>query len=107
VSTHPYEHSLGLLYLDLAPQHLGEQDAALSLIAHLHENGPARIRHALAYRHLVMTGDTSLLEAYFAAADIEPGGDFTSGHIASVRRHVEHSRMLKWSITGIHTFDTE
>ncbi|MFE3502939.1 hypothetical protein [Kitasatospora sp. NPDC059160] len=107
MSTRPYEHSLGLLFLDLAPEHLGEQDAALSLIAHLRENGPARIRHALACRHFVLTGDPSRLDSYFAAADIGPDDEFGREEVAAGRQYVEQGRMLEWVATGIHSFDAE
>ncbi|WP_331769246.1 hypothetical protein OG948_36260 (plasmid) [Embleya sp. NBC_00888] len=93
--------------LVLVPGHLDEDDAALALVAHLRENGPARVRHALACRRLVMTGDPSPLDAYFAAADIDPAGGFDREEVAVGRRTVEQERMPEWTATGVHAFDEE
>lgn len=107
MSNRPYEHSLGSLYLTLAPEHLDADDAALALIAHLRENGTARIRHALACRHFVLTDDESLLDSYFAASDIGPDDEFSREEVVVGRQQVEQRRKLAWVVTGVHAFDDE
>ncbi|MFH8410432.1 hypothetical protein ACH4FX_37500 [Streptomyces sp. NPDC018019] len=102
-----YEHDLGTLYLAAAPAHLNDDDAALALIANFPDISAARIKHGLACRHLVTTGDESRIDAYFDAVDIGPDHEFDAGMVAVVRRQVERMRMLEWEITGAHPNDTD
>ncbi|MFB8120559.1 hypothetical protein ACFC51_32435 [Streptomyces sp. NPDC055962] len=76
--------------------------AALALAAAFPDLSPGRMIHALACRHLVRTGDDRRIFLYFAAADIEPDGDFDPGLVAFTRREVERVRMLEWEMTGQH-----
>lgn len=104
---HPYEHDLGTLYLTFAPAHLDDNEAALALIAHVPDISTARIKHALACRHFVTTGNEAWIDAYFAAADIGPDHEFDAGMVSVARRKVERMRMLEWELTGIHPSDTD
>ncbi|MEU9420186.1 hypothetical protein [Streptomyces sp. NPDC048272] len=106
-SHRPYEHDLGSLYLAVAPSHLDHDDAALALIANFPDISAARIKHGLACRRFVSTGDESWLDAYFDAVDIGPDHEFDAGTVAVVRRQVERMRMLEWEITGVHPSDTD
>lgn len=96
-----YERSVGAHYLTVAPPALDEVEAALALIAHVPGICDARVQFALACRNLVLTGDESQLEAYFAAADIGPEHEFDADLVAAGRQTVERMRMLEWELTGI------
>jgi hypothetical protein len=102
-----YERDLGSLYLDFAPAHLDDDEAALALIAHFTDISTARVKHALACRHFVTTGDRTRIDAYFRADDIGPDQDFTPETVAAARQQVEPMRMLEWEITGAHPGDTD
>jgi hypothetical protein len=101
------EHYLGALYLAHALAHLDDDDAALALIANFPDISAARIKYGLACRQFVTSGDESLIDAYFDAADIDPDHEFDAGMVAVVRREVERMRVLEWEITGVHPSDTD
>ena len=102
-----YERSVGARSLTVAPAPLDDGEAALALIAHVPGIYYARIKHTLACRHLVLTGDDSLLKAYFTAADIGPEHEFDTETVADARLSVERMRMLEWEITGNHLTDPD
>lgn len=104
---HPYERDLGILYLTVAPANLDDAEAALALIANFPDISSARIKHGLACRHLVTTGDASRVDAYFAATDIRPEHEFDAVMVAAARRGVERMRMLEWELTGTHPSDID
>ncbi|MEV6332627.1 hypothetical protein [Streptomyces sp. NPDC051909] len=103
----PYERDLGALYLAYAPTDLNDDEAALALIANFPDISGARIKHGLACRHFVTTGDASRIDAYFDAADIGPDYEFDAAMVADARRGVERMRMLEWELTGTHPSDTD
>lgn len=100
----PYEQDLGSLYLTRAPAHLDEDEVALALAAAFPDLSPGRMIHALACRHLVVSGDALRVDRYFAAVDVEPDDpDHDFMLVAFARREVERVRMLEWEMTGWHT----
>ena len=86
---------------------MDDDEAALALIAHFTDISTARVKHALACRHFVTTGDRTRIDAYFRADDIGPDQDFTPETVAAARQQVERMRMLEWEIIGAHPGDTD
>lgn len=99
----PYAQDLGSLYLTRAPAYLDEGETTLALAAAFPDLSPVRMIHALACRHLALTGDALRVDRYFAAVDIEPDDpDHDFMLVAFARREVERVRMLEWEMTGQH-----
>ncbi|MFI1397896.1 hypothetical protein [Streptomyces sp. NPDC020681] len=81
--------------------------AAAWVIAHFPDISAARIKHGLACRQFVVTGDESGFDAYFDAADFGPDHEFDAGTVSVARRRVERMRMLEWELPGDTDPDAE
>jgi hypothetical protein len=91
-----FEYWLGTVFLDTAPAHLTDAEAAEALRAHDPELTSADLAFDLACRRYAAEGDPGPLNAYLAGRDIAPENPLPADLVGEGRRLTRRLRLVHW-----------